>query len=181
MKKALLPAVLLLPSFVHAQNGIPAAERKGFDRITQSDLRKDLAYIASDALRGRLSLQPGDDQAAEWVAKQFAAAGLKPITGEAGTHGYFQPFQLVEYAPDRAASSVTLKRAGKAAQGATLYVTLEPCDMCIGAMFHARIARVVYGATDPKKQVLKNQVKVEGGVLARECGEILTAFFAAKR
>ena len=65
--------------------------------------------------------------------------------------------------------------------GATLYVTLEPCDMCIGAMFHARIARVVYGATDPKKQVLKNQVRVEGGVLARECGEILTAFFAAKR
>jgi len=65
--------------------------------------------------------------------------------------------------------------------GATLYVTLEPCDMCIGAMFHARIARVVYGATDPKKQVLKSQVKVEGGVLARECGEILTAFFAAKR
>ena len=65
--------------------------------------------------------------------------------------------------------------------GATLFVTLEPCDMCIGAMFHARIARVVYGATDPKKQVLKNQVKVEGGVLADECGRILSAFFAAKR
>ena len=65
--------------------------------------------------------------------------------------------------------------------GATLYVTLEPCDMCIGAMFHARIARVVCGATDPKKQVLKNQVRIEGGVLARECGEILSAFFAAKR
>ena len=65
--------------------------------------------------------------------------------------------------------------------GATLYVTLEPCDMCVGAMFHARIARVVYGATDPKKQVLKNNVQVEGGVLARECGEILSAFFAAKR
>src|SRR5262245_45670100 len=57
--------------------------------------------------------------------------------------------------------------------GATLYVTLEPCDMCVGAMFHARIARVVYGATDPKKLVLKNQVKMESGVLARECGEIL--------
>ena len=42
--------------------------------------------------------------------------------------------------------------------GATLYVTLEPCDMCVGAMFHARIARVVFGATDPKKLVLKNQV-----------------------
>ena len=65
--------------------------------------------------------------------------------------------------------------------GATLYVTLEPCDMCVGAMFHARIARVVYGATDPKKHVLKNNVKIEGGVLAAECGQILSAFFAAKR
>jgi len=64
---------------------------------------------------------------------------------------------------------------------ATLYVTLEPCDMCVGAMFHARIARVVYGATDPKKQILKNNVKIEGGVLAAECGQILSAFFAAKR
>lgn len=65
--------------------------------------------------------------------------------------------------------------------GATLYVTLEPCDMCVGAMFHARIARAVYGAMDPKKLVLKNQVKVEGGVLAAECGAVLTRFFAARR
>lgn len=65
--------------------------------------------------------------------------------------------------------------------GATLYVTLEPCDMCIGAMFHARIARTVYGATDPKKLVLKNQVKVEGGVLAADCGAVLSRFFAARR
>jgi tRNA(adenine34) deaminase len=65
--------------------------------------------------------------------------------------------------------------------GATLYVTLEPCDMCVGAMFHARIARAVYGATDPKKLVLKNAVKLEGGVLASECGSLLSAFFAAKR
>jgi tRNA(adenine34) deaminase len=65
--------------------------------------------------------------------------------------------------------------------GATLYVTLEPCDMCVGAMFHARVARVVYGAKDPKKQVLKNQLKVEGGVLPGECGSLLSAFFAAKR
>ena len=65
--------------------------------------------------------------------------------------------------------------------GATLYVTLEPCDMCLGAMFHARIGRVVYGAADPKKQVLKNQVKVEGGLLAADCGALLSAFFAAKR
>jgi tRNA(adenine34) deaminase len=65
--------------------------------------------------------------------------------------------------------------------GATLYVTLEPCDMCVGAMFHARIARVVYGAKDPKKIILRNQTKIEGGVLAPECGHILSAFFAAKR
>jgi len=65
--------------------------------------------------------------------------------------------------------------------GATLYVTLEPCDMCLGAMFHARVARVVYGATDPKKLVLKSQVKAEGGVLAAECGAVLSAFFAARR
>jgi tRNA(adenine34) deaminase len=65
--------------------------------------------------------------------------------------------------------------------GATLYVTLEPCHMCLGAMFHARVARVVYGATDPKKQVLKTQVKADGGVLAEQCGKILSEFFAAKR
>ncbi len=65
--------------------------------------------------------------------------------------------------------------------GATLYVTLEPCDMCLGAMFHARVARAVYGATDPKKLVLKSQVKVEGGLLAAECGALLTAFFAERR
>jgi tRNA(adenine34) deaminase len=65
--------------------------------------------------------------------------------------------------------------------GATLYVTLEPCDMCVGAMFHARISRVVFGAIDPKKLQLKNQVKLEGGVLAAECGALLSGFFAAKR
>ena len=65
--------------------------------------------------------------------------------------------------------------------GATLYVTLEPCEMCVGAMFHARIARAVFGASDPKKLVLKNPVAIEGGVLADDCGAILSKFFAAKR
>jgi tRNA(adenine34) deaminase len=65
--------------------------------------------------------------------------------------------------------------------GTTLYVTLEPCDMCVGAMFHARVARVVFGAKDPKKLVLKNQVEISGGVLAEECGSILSKFFADKR
>ena len=65
--------------------------------------------------------------------------------------------------------------------GTTLYVTLEPCAMCVGAMFHARVARVVYGASDPKKVVLKNEVVLQGGVLAQECGALLSKFFAAKR
>jgi tRNA(adenine34) deaminase len=65
--------------------------------------------------------------------------------------------------------------------GATLYVTLAPCDMCVGAMFHARIARAVYGAEDPKKEVLKNRVVLEGGVLAAACGTMLSQFFAARR
>ena len=65
--------------------------------------------------------------------------------------------------------------------GATLYVTLEPCEMCVGAMFHARIARAIYGATDPKKLMLKNQVVLQGGVLAAECGALLSEFFAARR
>src|SRR5205823_12891210 len=77
------------------------------------------------------------------------------------------------------AASATLKNYRLT--GATLYVTLEPCDMCVGAMFHARIARVVFGATDPKKLVLKNQVAIEGGVLAEECGAVLSRFFAGKR
>jgi tRNA(adenine34) deaminase len=65
--------------------------------------------------------------------------------------------------------------------GATLYVTLEPCEMCLGAMFHARIARAVFGAADPKKKVLKPQTMVEGGLLAEECGKILSEFFASRR
>jgi tRNA(adenine34) deaminase len=85
------------------------------------------------------------------------------------------------HAEIQAMRAAALKQGNYRLSGASLYVTLEPCDMCVGAMFHARIARAVYGATDPKKQVLKNQVKLEGGVLAEESGAILTRFFAAKR
>jgi tRNA(adenine34) deaminase len=77
--------------------------------------------------------------------------------------------------------------------GATLYVTLEPCLMCAGAMVHARIERLVYGATDPKRgainstcntfdsQGLNHIVQVEGGVMAIECGGLLQTFFREKR
>jgi tRNA(adenine34) deaminase len=77
--------------------------------------------------------------------------------------------------------------------GCELYVTLEPCLMCVGAMFHARIARVIFGASDPKtgaagsvldlfeEQRLNHHAKVLGGVLAAECGSVLSQFFAARR
>lgn len=77
--------------------------------------------------------------------------------------------------------------------GATLYVTLEPCLMCIGAIFHARISRVVFGAADPKTGAagsvinlfdeprLNHHATVEGGVLAVESGALLSSFFAARR
>jgi tRNA(adenine34) deaminase len=77
--------------------------------------------------------------------------------------------------------------------GCTLYVTLEPCAMCIGAIFHARIERVVFGARDPKtgaagsvidlfaEERLNHHAEIVGGVRAEECGTLLSAFFAARR
>jgi tRNA(adenine34) deaminase len=77
--------------------------------------------------------------------------------------------------------------------GATLYVTLEPCAMCTGAIMHARIARLVYGAPDPKTGAagsvvnlfaearLNHHTVVESGLLAEECGETLRRFFQARR
>ncbi|MDH3359375.1 MAG: tRNA adenosine(34) deaminase TadA [Desulfobulbaceae bacterium] len=77
--------------------------------------------------------------------------------------------------------------------GCTLYVTLEPCVMCAGAMVHARIGRLVYGATDPKTGAiesvykiggdgrLNHNIKAEGGVLATEASALLREFFRARR
>jgi len=76
--------------------------------------------------------------------------------------------------------------------GCTLYVTLEPCAMCVGAMFHARVRRVVFGAPDPKtgaagsaldlfSHKLNHHALVQGGVLAAECGALLSDFFAGRR
>jgi tRNA(adenine34) deaminase len=102
------------------------------------------------------------------------------IVGE----GWNRPIAAADptaHAEIQAMRSASLSLRNYRLTGATLYVTLEPCDMCVGAMFHARIARAVYGATDPKKLVLKNRAALEGGVLAEECGALLSAFFAAKR
>ena len=77
--------------------------------------------------------------------------------------------------------------------GCELFVTLEPCAMCAGAILHARIARVIYGARDPKTGVhgsvvdlfavdrLNHHTEVVGGLLAEECAQLLSGFFAARR
>jgi tRNA(adenine34) deaminase len=100
--------------------------------------------------------------------------------------------------PSAHAEVVALRAAGLAANNyrlmdTTLYVTLEPCVMCAGAMIHARVARVVYGATDPKAGAaggvfdllhdtrFNHLVTVTGGVLESECSELLRAFFRARR
>lgn len=77
--------------------------------------------------------------------------------------------------------------------GTTLYVTLEPCIMCMGALIHARVKRLVYGATDPKTgavasvynigsdNLLNHTIEIEGGVLAEQCGALLKTFFKIRR
>ena len=110
--------------------------------------------------------------------------------------GWNQP--IGQHDPSAHAEMVALRAAGQALSNyrlldTTLYVTLEPCVMCAGAIMHARVARVVYGADDPKagaagsvvdlfaNQKLNHHVKLESGLLARECGELLSQFFKSRR
>ena len=91
-----------------------------------------------------------------------------------------------------------LRNAGKKLQnyrltGSTLYVTLEPCAMCFGAMIHARVKRIVFGAYDPKTGVcgssedltnancFKHKINVTGGVSERKCSQLLQTFFKSRR
>lgn len=113
----------------------------------------------------------------------IAAAGNQPIT---------------LHDPTAHAEIMVLRSAAQHYQnyrlpGTTLYVTLEPCLMCIGAIIHARVERLVYGATDPKTgavhslypigcdQRLNHALDITGGILKEECGKLLRNFFRAKR
>lgn len=105
---------------------------------------------------------------------------------------------IVDHDPTAHAEIVALRAAARAAQnyrlpGATLYVTLEPCAMCLGAMLHARLGRIVFAAADPKTGAcggvvnllehasLNHQTTAVSGVLAEECGQYLRDFFADRR
>jgi tRNA(Arg) A34 adenosine deaminase TadA len=138
------------------------------------------------------------------AAQAAAAAGETPVgavivdpaTGEVVAVGANQP--IGTHDPTAHAEVVALRAAAKKRgnyrlTGLTLFVTLEPCAMCAGAISHARIGRVVFGAEDPKGGAVVNGPRffeqptchwrpaVEGGVLADEAATLLRAFFRARR
>jgi len=136
------------------------------------------------------------------LAAQAAAAGEVPVgavlvrDGEVLAEGWNQPIR--GHDPTAHAEVVAL-RAGAARAGnyrltgATLYVTLEPCPMCATALVHARLARLVYAAPDPRQgaagtvfdlcshPALNHRVEVASGVLGEEAGALLRGFFHARR
>ncbi|HLA33484.1 MAG TPA: tRNA adenosine(34) deaminase TadA [Rhodocyclaceae bacterium] len=137
------------------------------------------------------------------LAKEAAAADEVPVgalvtlaNGDIVGRGFNRPVSHRD--PTSHAEIVALRDAASRLgnyrlPGCTLYVTLEPCVMCAGAIMHARIARVVYGAADPKTGAagsvvdlfaetrLNHHAEIHGGVLAQECGQLLSSFFAARR
>jgi len=135
-------------------------------------------------------------------ARNAAAAGEVPI-GAVAVHegaiiGRGQNRVLRDNDPTAHAEIVAMRQAALALanyrlNGCTLYVTLEPCAMCAGAMIHARIDRLVYAAADPKAGAagsvlsvlnhprLNHQLQVEQGILADEAGELLRTFFRERR
>ena len=127
---------------------------------------------------------------------EVPVGALVVIDGEVVGRGFNQPVGRRD--PTAHAEIVALRDAAARLgnyrlPGCTLYVTLEPCAMCAGAIMHARVARVVFGARDPKTGAagsvvdlfaearLNHHTSVSGDVLADECGSLLSAFFAARR
>ena len=107
-------------------------------------------------------------------------------------------FPIANHDPSAHAEMIVLRKASEIMgnyrlAGTELYVTIEPCIMCAGAIIHARVERVIFGARDPKcgavvslynildDKRLNHQVKVTEGVLKEECGEIISRFFREKR
>ena len=141
-------------------------------------------------------------QSALELATEAARAGEVPVgavvvkDGAIIGRGFNRPITTSD--PTAHAEIVALREAAAALGnyrllGCELYVTLEPCVMCVGAMVHARIARIVYGASDPKTgacgsildlpglATFNHHGRFEGGVLADECSGVLKRFFAERR
>jgi tRNA(adenine34) deaminase len=141
-------------------------------------------------------------QQAILLAERARQAGEVPVgavlmlNDKVIAEGYNSPISQCD--PTAHAEIIALRNASKSIHNyrllnTTLYVTLEPCIMCAGAMVHARIKRLVYGATDPRagaivsraqvldQSFLNHRIEYAGGLLATECGELLTQFFRERR
>jgi tRNA(adenine34) deaminase len=136
------------------------------------------------------------------LAQQAAQAGEVPVGAVVVKHGQIigrgSNAPISRHDPSAHAEIAALRDAAQQIGNyrlvdCELFVTLEPCVMCVGAMFHARIGRVVFGARDPKTGAagsifnlfaetrLNHHARIHGGVLAEECGKVLSDFFAARR
>ena len=136
------------------------------------------------------------------LARQARDRGEVPVgaivvhEGAVIGEGFNQPISLAD--PSAHAEMQAIRMAARRLDNyrlldATVYVTLEPCAMCAGAMVHARIKRLVYGAADPKTgatgsvfnlvqtERLNHRLEVEGGVMKKACGELLKDFFRKRR
>jgi len=136
------------------------------------------------------------------LARQAQTAGEVPVgavvvhDGAIIAEGWNHPIRAHD--PSAHAEMIALRTAGQALSSyrlldTTLYVTLEPCAMCAGAMVHARVRRLVFGAADPRAgaagsvfnvvqhPALNHRIELTCGVLAEECGSLLKEFFLARR
>lgn len=141
-----------------------------------------------------------------WAAGEVPVGAVLVVDGEIVGRGYNQPISARDptaHAEVMALRDAAQRLANYRLPGSTLYVTLEPCVMCSGAIMHARVGRLVYGARDPKTGAqgsvldlfgdlpesmcagfvtrLNHHCTVASGVLAEECGALLSAFFAERR
>ncbi len=142
-------------------------------------------------------MQAALDQARlAWAADEVPVGAVLVRDGEIIGRGYNQP--ISGHDPSAHAEIMALRDAARRMGNyrlpdSTLYVTIEPCLMCTGAIFHARVARLVFGAPDTKTGVagsvldlyretrLNHHAKVEGGILAQECSELVSGFFVERR
>ncbi|MFZ3220918.1 MAG: tRNA adenosine(34) deaminase TadA [Rhodoferax sp.] len=147
---------------------------------------RDIAFMQIALAQARASADAGEIPVGAVVVKD----GQVIATGRNAPVGGNDPTAHAEIVALRAAAQVL---GNYRLEGCELYVTLEPCAMCSGAMLHARLARVVFGAADPKTGAagsvlnlfanaqINHQTGVQGGVLADECSAVLQAFFQRRR
>lgn len=131
-----------------------------------------------------------------WALGEVPVGALVVKDGQIIATGFNQPIGSQD--PTAHAEVMALRAAASILgnyrlPGCELYVTLEPCAMCVGAIMHARVSRVVFGAADPKtgacgsvidlfaQEKLNHHTAVTGGVMAEECGALLREFFAERR